>query len=656
MGAINSTVRINDGMSSAMRSMNKALSIVLSSFEKLQSLSGNAIDTADIKDAQAELSKVAIAVSEIEDAFNEVENGLDGASKKIKEANDGFTTMKGIVANIAANAISRAADGIKQSISSAIDYASDLAEVQNVLDVTFGKNSSVNEWAKGTLEAVGLNELSAKRYAGTMGAMLKSSGIANDYVEEMSKNLTELSGDMASFYNLEAEDAFAKIRSGISGETEPLKALGINMSVANLEAYALSKGIKKAYKSMSQAEQVTLRYNYLLSTTSDAQGDFKRTSQSFANQQKLLSENWLQLTGAIADDLIPALTNVLIMLNTIIEKVSGFNDKLNGVPGIVLGAVAAFIAYEAILYAISKASVVAKVAQLGLNDAIKAFPAIAVFALGMKFLDWFIDKFEEMEKEIGVVSSRTSSAAGAIVGMFTWAGALIGNVIITGINLVIDAIAFVWNFVAMFANFFANVFNDPLGSLARLFFDVVDFILGLLELVASAIDTIFGSKLSDAVSGWRSSLDGWVSDTFGEEQVVMAKFDMSKKLDRFDLSDAYWHGMDIGNGLAGAGSVNGEPDAGQEVVEEYEAMLNALEGIDDNVTTIADALEMTDEDLKYLRDYAEREAINRFTTAEIKVDFTSNNSISNSADVDGILDYFEERLLETMETAAEGVY
>lgn len=655
MGAINSTVRVNDGMSSAMRSMNKALSIVLSSFEKLQNLSGNAIDTADIKDAQAELSKVAVAVSEIEGAINEVGNGLDGASNKIKEANDGFTTMKGIVANIAANAISRAVDGIKQSVSSAINYASDLAEVQNVLDVTFGKNSSVNEWAKGTLEAVGLNELSAKKYAGTMGAMLKSSGIANEHVEEMSKNLTELAGDMASFYNLNAEDAFTKIRSGISGETEPLKALGINMSVANLEAYALAKGVKKSYKSMSQAEQVALRYNYLLSTTADAQGDFARTSNSFSNQQKLLSENWLQLTGAIADDLLPALTNVLIMLNTIIEKVSDFNDNLNGVPGIVLGAVAAFVAYEAILYAISKASAVAKVAQLGLNDAIKAFPVIAVFAVGMKFLQWFIDKTNELEEELGVVSSRTSSAAGAIVGMFTWAGALIGNVIIAGINLVIDAFGFLWNFIAMFVNFFANVFRDPLGSLARLFFDVVDFILGLLEMVASAIDTIFGSKLSDAVSGWRSSLEGWVNDTFGEEQVVMAKFDTSKKLDRFNLTDAYWNGMDIGNGLVGVGG-NGEPDAGQAVVEEYEAMLNALEGIDDNVTTIADALEMTEEDLKYLRDYAERETINRFTTAEVKVDFTSNNSISSNADVDGILDYFEERLLETMETAAEGVY
>ena len=652
MGAISSTIRINDGMSTAMRSMNKALNIVLSSFEKLQRVSANAVDTADIEDAREELSKAAIAVSEIEDAFKKVENELDGANKKIEEANDGFTTMKGIVANIAANAISRAAEGIKQSISDAINYASDLTEVQNVVDVTFGYDSSVNDWAKEMLDAVGLSELSAKRYAGTMGAMLKSSGVASEYVEEMSMRITELAGDMASFYNLSTEEAFTKIRSGISGETEPLKQLGISMTVANLEAYALSKGIKKSYDAMSQAEQVALRYDYLLSAAADAQGDFSRTSDSFANQQKLLHENWLQFTGVMADDLLPALTNVLRALNTIIEKVGAFNDRLNGVPGIVLAIVTAFIAYEAILYAVSKASFVAKVAQQGLNDAIKAFPIVAVIAAGIMFLQWLIDKMNELEEELGIVSGRASSAAGVIIGMFTWAGAVIGNVFIVAINNAINAFGTLWNAAAMIANFLGNVFRDPLGSIARLFFDLVDMILGLLENVASAIDTVFGSNLAGAVSGWRGGLDGWVSDTFGEEQEVVAKFDANKyKLERFNLTDAYWHGMDIGNELAGIGASDIKTD-----VEKYEDWLKRIISIEENTESIANSLSMTDEDLKYLRDYAERESINRFTTAEIKVDFTSNNNVSSNMDLDGITDYFEEKLLETMQTAAEGVY
>lgn len=117
-----------------------------------------------------------------------------------------------------------------------------------------------------------------------------------------------LSGDFASFFNIANDEAFAKIRSGISGETEPLKQLGINMSVANLEAYALSQGIKKSYSAMTQAEQVTLRYNYLLSVSADAQGDFARTSDSLANQQRITKLAIQNIGTAIGSRLIPAMT------------------------------------------------------------------------------------------------------------------------------------------------------------------------------------------------------------------------------------------------------------------------------------------------------------------------------------------------------------
>lgn len=152
-----------------------------------------------------------------------------------------------------------------------------------------------------------------------MGAMLKSMRLTTDSALNMSQKITELAGDIASFYNLDVDDAFTKIRSGISGETEPLKQLGINMSVANLEAYAMSKGITTAYQKMSQADQALLRYNYLLSVTADAQGDFSRTSDSWANQVKVLSLNFDSLKSNIGQLLITALTPLLKQLNTLIE-------------------------------------------------------------------------------------------------------------------------------------------------------------------------------------------------------------------------------------------------------------------------------------------------------------------------------------------------
>lgn len=189
------------------------------------------------------------------------------------------------------------------TVKSGIDYASDLAEVQNVVDVTFGKAAaSVNEWSQQALEAYGLNEVTAKQYVGTMGAMLKSSGVAGNSVLDMSEKIVGLAGDVASFYNLDTNTAFEKIRSGISGETSRIKQHGLNMSVANLEAMRCRRVLRPAYDKMSQAEQTMLRYNYLMSVTSDAQGDFARTSDSWANQTRLLSENWTEFVGNMAGE------------------------------------------------------------------------------------------------------------------------------------------------------------------------------------------------------------------------------------------------------------------------------------------------------------------------------------------------------------------
>ena len=213
---------------------------------------------------------------------------------------------------------------------SCIELGSDLAEVQNVVDVTFGAMSeTINHFARDALEQFGLSETSAKKYTSTLGAMLKSMGIATDQAAEMSMEMAGLAADMASFYNLETDVAFEKIRSGISGETEPLKQLGINLSVANLEAYALSQGMTKAYSAMSQQEQAILRYNYLLSVTADAQGDFARTSDGWANQVRILTERFNALKAAIGQGLIAVLTPVIRVLNQLLAKILTVTDAFS---------------------------------------------------------------------------------------------------------------------------------------------------------------------------------------------------------------------------------------------------------------------------------------------------------------------------------------
>lgn len=210
----------------------------------------------------------------------------------------------------------------------AVQAASDLAEVQNVVDVTFGDAGAakIEAWAKKAGEQFGLTETQAKRFTSTLGAMMKSAGMSGDEITEMSTDLAGLAADMASFYNLDFDTAFQKIRSGISGETEPLKQLGINMSEANLNAFALQKGLEKTFAQMTQGEKTILRYQYLMQATSDAQGDFARTSDGFANATRMLETNIESLKAKLGTVLLPVINEVVGAINGMLEAMTGEHD------------------------------------------------------------------------------------------------------------------------------------------------------------------------------------------------------------------------------------------------------------------------------------------------------------------------------------------
>ena len=221
----------------------------------------------------------------------------------------------------------------------AIQAASDLQEVQNVVDVTFGAGAGkIDAWAKAAGKAYGLTETQAKKYTSTLGAMMKSQGIADDQILEMSTDLAGLAADMASFYNLSFDEAFQKLRSGISGETEPLKQLGVNMSVVNLEAFAMEQGITKAFSAMSQGEQTALRYQYIMKATADAQGDFARTADGFANASRRIEtamETIKTVGGGLLMEVVEPLTTGLASLleklttkdTTVLDDIAAIDTK-----------------------------------------------------------------------------------------------------------------------------------------------------------------------------------------------------------------------------------------------------------------------------------------------------------------------------------------
>jgi hypothetical protein len=216
--------------------------------------------------------------------------------------------------------------------------ASDLGEAQNVVESTFkSSGKAIEQWTDSVASSAGISKTMATQWVGSMGAMLKSSGLTEKSAADMSKALVQLAGDMSSFYNLDNETSWEKIRAGIAGETEPLKQLGINMSVANLEAYAMSQGIKKSYKEMSQAEQTTLRYNYLMKVTADAQGDFGKTlGTSFPNQLRVAQMNIQTLGMSIGSIFLPSILNMTKGLNSAMAEINGL---LNGTSKVVKGTI-----------------------------------------------------------------------------------------------------------------------------------------------------------------------------------------------------------------------------------------------------------------------------------------------------------------------------
>ena len=302
-------------------------------------------------------------------------------------------------------------------------------------------------------------------------------------------------------------------------------------------------------------------------------------------------------------------------------------------------------------------------AQYGLNAAMYACPIVWIIILIIALIALFYAAVAAVNKFAGT----SVSATGIICGAFMVALAFIGNIFIALWNVAAEVFVLIYNLVATVANFIGNVFNDPVGAIARLFFDLVDSILGLLESLASDIDTIFGSNLAGAVSGWRDSLGSWVDETFGQGEEIMAKMDASSMhLDRFEYGAAWDAGYSFGEGIDES-IANFDPSSlfGTTDIPSADDYAGALAdgaiggGFDDiagNTGAMADAMDITGEELKYLRDIAEQEAINRYTTAEITIEQTNHNTIKNGMDLDGIMSGMTDMVNEAIDISTEGVH
>jgi phage-related protein len=254
---------------------------------------------------------------------SQIVNQLTGASNKAaKQATSIFSGMGKKIAG----ALSIAA--FAKFTKDCIEVGSNVTEVQNVVDTAFGDLShQADLWASNAMTNFGLSELSAKKYMGVFGQMSNAMGITGQAALDMAEDVTGLTGDVASFYNLSTDEAYTKLKSIWTGETETLKDLGVVMTQTNLDQYALNNGFGKTTAKMTEQEKVMLRYQYVTSALSNATGDFVKTQDSWANQTRILTLRFQQLKASLGKGFIALFTPIL----------RGFNNLLAGLQKVADG-------------------------------------------------------------------------------------------------------------------------------------------------------------------------------------------------------------------------------------------------------------------------------------------------------------------------------
>ena len=718
MSGINSTVRINDGMSPALKSMNKALNIVLSSFEKLQSVSANAIDTSDIAAARAELNSAAIAVQRLEDNLSQAEDEQEQFTREVKNSNDAMSglvhTVGGLIASYASF----------QTLMGAVNLSDQMTQTESrmnlIVDTEAGE--SVDELTAKIMDSANRSRSYYMDTANAVTSFAQRAGDAfsnNDEVIAFTETLNKMYVIAGATQEEQASSMLQLTQALGSGVLRGEEFNAVFEAAPNImQAVADYMDIPIGQlRTMASEGQITadIVKNAIFDASTQVNEDFEGMNKtwqqvmtSFKNQalksfkpvldkiNELANNEDIQNFAIASGVALAEVANwILIIFESmaemgsfvydnwswiapIIYTVAGILGTYYGIllltkaaemasAGIKIGMAIASFAVATATGSQASATAVATAAQYGLNTAILSCPIFWILAaiiaiIGVLFLlaGWITE-----------VTGVTISGLGMILAVIYTAIAIIYNLFVSLYNFLGDLIASLANSFIDLAEFFANVWTDPLGSTVRLFGSWANAILGIVKGVANSIDALFGTELASGVQGWMNWVDNQITDNFGEAKIDLPEWE-ANYLNRWAYEDAAAYGIDGGNlitewvgeqfsfgGLDELGAIE-DSIAGltQSVAADPYApeIASNTGGMADNTEDIANAMEITEEDLKYLRDIAEQEAINRFTTAEIKIDMQNNNSINSNMDLDGMVSYLEDKLYESMEIAAEGVH
>lgn len=313
-----------------IQQLGTALKQMMATLSKAPQVSQNLIDMTNA------LANLASNGNRVNTIANSMQGGLGRYSRGAKSATRHSFNLASAIGKVYATywMLFRALRWFGKSIT----LASDLVEVQNVIDVSFGNMSRmVDDFTSNSIQKFGMSELAAKKMSGVFMAMGRSLGGSQKEMAKMSIELTKLAADMASFYNVSQEDVGEALQSIYSGMIRPLRNFGIDLTQANLQQFAFAQGIEKPIRAMSQLEKATLRYQYVMQATKGIQGDFQRTSLSWANQLRLLGQQFQQLGGVVGGTLINAFKPFIVAMNQVIAKLIEVARAISAALGKIFG-------------------------------------------------------------------------------------------------------------------------------------------------------------------------------------------------------------------------------------------------------------------------------------------------------------------------------
>lgn len=563
-------------------------------------------------------------------------------------------------------------------------------------------------------------ESSTRSMVSSIQDLLIPMGFARDAATEMTGDTMTLVGALTNFNSAthSAGDVASAFQSALTGEYDSLKALGIQVDAATVQEAVLAMGLASTTDEITNQMEAQALLALAYEQSGDALAAYNEDSLDTITRMGLLQSAFTDTFAEAGQSLLPTINTMLAQIQgympTITTLIYGFADVLgvaldvasnafsvvmsiadfmitywsilapliggvttalalyNGALAVQLilskGA-AAFTAVQTFLAIgwgmITGSTAAASAAMFTYNSALLACPAtwivlaiiavIAVFYAAVAAVNYFAD---------------TSYSATGFICAAIWAlAAFIANCFIAPFNAVITLFGGLWNFIATFINFLGNAWNDPIDAIIVQFYDMFTTLLSIIEAVASAIDAVLGSSLASAVQDFAQDFTAEATVAAAEQQEFVSTVSIDDHLlDTYDLGAAWDAGYSFGEGVdttvnnmftPDTSAADGVGDYALDAVTAYEQtqVLDDLDSIATDTGSISDSVSATSEELAYLRDLAQRDAINRYTTAEIKVDMGGvTNQVASNTDLDGMIDYLTTSLQQAMTASAEGVH